>query len=750
MSVVVPAYNEEERLPGMLEEAVAYLEANYEIGYSDINNAKTSNPGTGNDAADTHTPTRRRRKIQEHIPKSDLTTTPRRNWEIIIVSDGSTDRTVETALTFTQEYQESRRARGLSGPLRDDGDDRGGGGSSSSSSIRVVSLETNRGKGGAVTHGMRHVRGQYVVFADADGASDFNDLGKLVAACQMVEDSCRRGVAVGSRAHLVGSEAVVKRSKLRNFLMHSFHLILRVLTPSATAAVKDTQCGFKLFSRNSLPYIIPFMHSEGWIFDVEMLMLAEFANIRVAEVPVGWHEVKGSKLNIIWDSLANVMQDGYLCTAHAYMQDNPHTKSTAKEKIPIALDEETFGLQMQSVPGTIISPKREYDSPKLLSDSFQSPLSPPPPPLLLPGGPRLQLYADSDSSDRNAQLLEIMKQSQLALDAQRTSIEQERVAFKEERVLWTRERECLQNRVTELERELSQLRAASSGLVTVRSGGERPNQESAGATGDEYPVWQGSSPLRRPTRTFNNSDTHDKLDPTPLSLNAALSPRAGHLRVPVELVDSSLDGIMLKSTALPADVVARVTSPSDSDSSPQNLAQTSKRAETSPEFGISDSPEKPVLNETEDCTEQDSYRSDDEITKELENILNVPTGKQPLPPTPPIPKDDTTLQEELEDGLADIPEDSCLKGPLNLRNDIRHDQAFLSVLDRKLLNEAHKILAAPPLSEDGNTEDDPSDGINPIVGNERSAKSTTESPETLGIKLKQTTNFGTVFGSLGT
>lgn len=85
--------------------------------------------------------------------------------------------------------------------------------------------------------------------------------------------------------------------------MHSFHLILRLLTPPATAAVKDTQCGFKLFSRASLPYIVPFMHSEGWIFDVEMLMLAEFANIKVAEVPVGWHEVKGSKLNIIWDSL---------------------------------------------------------------------------------------------------------------------------------------------------------------------------------------------------------------------------------------------------------------------------------------------------------------------------------------------------------------------------------------------------------------------------------------------------------------
>jgi len=85
--------------------------------------------------------------------------------------------------------------------------------------------------------------------------------------------------------------------------MHSFHLLLRLLTPPATAAIRDTQCGFKLFSRPSLPYIIPYMHSEGWIFDVEMLMLAESAGIPVVEVPIGWQEVKGSKLNVLWDSL---------------------------------------------------------------------------------------------------------------------------------------------------------------------------------------------------------------------------------------------------------------------------------------------------------------------------------------------------------------------------------------------------------------------------------------------------------------
>ncbi|KAJ5238919.1 Dolichyl-phosphate beta-glucosyltransferase [Penicillium chermesinum] len=265
MSVVVPAFNEEERLTDMLDEAVTYLENTY--------------PSRANAAVEIK-PARKRKTDNGHA-KNGPATAPEagRGWEIVIVSDGSTDRTEEVAFGFAKERKLEPGA------------------------FRVVSLTRNRGKGGAVTHGMRHVRGQYVVFADADGASKFEDLGKLVAACSDVEDAEGRGVAVGSRAHMVGSEAVVKRSKLRNFLMHSFHLILWLMTPPKTATVKDTQCGFKLFSRAALPYIVPYMHSEGWIFDVEMLMLAEFAHIPVAEVPVGWKEVGGSKLNVLRDSI---------------------------------------------------------------------------------------------------------------------------------------------------------------------------------------------------------------------------------------------------------------------------------------------------------------------------------------------------------------------------------------------------------------------------------------------------------------
>jgi dolichyl-phosphate beta-glucosyltransferase len=160
MSVVIPAYNEEERLEIMLEEAVAFLDAEYGRTSVSANKGKSNGSAKGGDS-----------KIG--------------GYEILIVNDGSKDKTVDVALEFSRKNN-----------LHD--------------VLRICTLKENRGKGGAVTHGLRHVRGAYAVFADADGASKFEDLAKLVKGCKEVEDGSKRSVAVGSRAHLVGSEAVVK------------------------------------------------------------------------------------------------------------------------------------------------------------------------------------------------------------------------------------------------------------------------------------------------------------------------------------------------------------------------------------------------------------------------------------------------------------------------------------------------------------------------------------------------------------
>ncbi|THH17452.1 hypothetical protein EW146_g3358 [Bondarzewia mesenterica] len=198
----------------------------------------------------------------------------KRTYEILIVDDGSSDGTADKALELAKMYPKSE--------------------------ILVVRLEMNLGKGGAVRHGMLHARGERLLMVDADGASRFDDLGLLWEALDSVGGKGTAGVAVGSRAHLVKTEAVVKRSLLRNFLMYGLHTVLRIV---GVGHIRDTQCGFKLFTRAAAQQIFPHQHLATWIFDVELLLLAKQLGIPVEEVPIEWHEVPGSKLNVMKDSL---------------------------------------------------------------------------------------------------------------------------------------------------------------------------------------------------------------------------------------------------------------------------------------------------------------------------------------------------------------------------------------------------------------------------------------------------------------
>uniref|UniRef100_A0A0V0J825 dolichyl-phosphate beta-glucosyltransferase n=1 Tax=Schistocephalus solidus TaxID=70667 RepID=A0A0V0J825_SCHSO len=191
------------------------------------------------------------------------------SFEIIIVDDGSTDDTYKVALNYTEQY--------------------------TSDSVRVLKLVRNRGKGAAVRIGMLSARGKFLLFADADGATRFSDVEKLeerLAALTASKWNGSMAVICGSRAHLE-AEATAKRHPLRNLLMHIFHFAVWLL---CVQGIRDTQCGFKLFSRPAARLLFRNQHVERWAFDVDILYLARRLGVEVCEVPVNWHEVTGSKI----------------------------------------------------------------------------------------------------------------------------------------------------------------------------------------------------------------------------------------------------------------------------------------------------------------------------------------------------------------------------------------------------------------------------------------------------------------------
>jgi len=208
------------------------------------------------------------------------------SFEVLVVDDGSNDNTRVVA-------EEAGAAHFPAGK------------------VRVARLPRNRGKGGAVREGALRARGDWILVCDADGATRFADLARLWKARDNA--AARPCVVVGSRAHLVATDVVAKRSPLRNVLMRLFHLF--VARVANVRGVRDTQCGFKLLQRAALPALAG-LHLERWAFDVEMLWIAQALDFAIVEVDVDWREIPGSKLHVLNDSLQ--MARDILCLRLAY------------------------------------------------------------------------------------------------------------------------------------------------------------------------------------------------------------------------------------------------------------------------------------------------------------------------------------------------------------------------------------------------------------------------------------------------
>jgi dolichyl-phosphate beta-glucosyltransferase len=186
------------------------------------------------------------------------------SYEVLVVDDGSSDGTADRVRELALAYP----------------------------ALSVHSLPSNRGKGHAVRAGMVQARGDGRLMADADGATPIGEVKRLEVTIQAGAD-----VAVGSRALRDPSVAAIARPH-RRLAGAFFHVVSRA---AGIADVVDTQCGFKLFRGAVAADLFAALVTDGFGFDVELLLLARRRGYRVAEVPVNWADQAGSKVRLLTD-----------------------------------------------------------------------------------------------------------------------------------------------------------------------------------------------------------------------------------------------------------------------------------------------------------------------------------------------------------------------------------------------------------------------------------------------------------------
>ncbi|XP_075495876.1 uncharacterized protein LOC142533115 isoform X5 [Primulina tabacum] len=166
---------------------------------------------------------------------------------------------------------------------------------------------------------MLHSRSELILMLDADGATKVSDLEKLEnqkhkfgdsrASDSMMRISDVPIAAFGSRAHLE-EKALATRKWYRNFLMNGFHLVFLLAVGSG---IRDTQCGFKMFTRAAARKLFMNVLLKRWCFDVELVYLSKWFRIPLVEISVNWTEIPGSKVNLL--SIPNMLWEIALMSA---------------------------------------------------------------------------------------------------------------------------------------------------------------------------------------------------------------------------------------------------------------------------------------------------------------------------------------------------------------------------------------------------------------------------------------------------
>jgi dolichyl-phosphate beta-glucosyltransferase len=224
LSIIIPAYNEEKRLGRSLDKIADFLATkNYSI-------------------------------------------------ELLIVDDGSLDKTVELASQYIGKFQ----SQGID--------------------LRVIKNPGNCGKGYSIRNGMLEATGEIMLFTDADLSAPITELDRLIEPIS----KGAADVVFGSRA-LPESNITIHQSTLRETAGRTFNFLMKLLMG---LPFQDTQCGFKAFNRSRTRWIFEKQKIYGFGFDVELLFIAQKHGLRCLELPVFWADVEGTKVSMARGLLA--------------------------------------------------------------------------------------------------------------------------------------------------------------------------------------------------------------------------------------------------------------------------------------------------------------------------------------------------------------------------------------------------------------------------------------------------------------
>jgi len=216
LSIIIPAHNEENRLPGTLEQIFRFLE------------------------------------------KQTF------SCEVLVIENGSADRTYEIAREFAARHP----------------------------NLRVVRNDW-RGKGLAIRRGIQEARGEYLFLCDADLSMPVEEIAKFIPP-QLEHPE----IAIASR-EAPGSKRI-NEPYYRHLTGRVFNTLIRLLV---LPGLQDTQCGFKCIRADVARDIFPYQTLTGWAFDVELLYIARHHGYRIIEIPIQWYFNADSKISVFRDSL---------------------------------------------------------------------------------------------------------------------------------------------------------------------------------------------------------------------------------------------------------------------------------------------------------------------------------------------------------------------------------------------------------------------------------------------------------------